>query len=193
MKLFITFILILTTVLRAQSQDVIHLLSNERIEAKITEVTGSWIKYKRFDNLDGPLFSVPQKEVQKVVYANGTEQTFREPVDKYGRSYEKNMKKYKHRKVGGAIMTSLGGALAIAGIPVMLNNNVYPGMAMMTAGIGVMVPGTIMLGTMNKYRKRAEEIGPSASFSPTVIQTSEFAGANLKTGTAAGISLSFRF
>ena len=54
------------------SQDIITTKSGEDIKAKITEVTQTEIKYKKFDNLEGPIFSILKSEVIMIVYENGT-------------------------------------------------------------------------------------------------------------------------
>ena len=40
------------------------------------EVTTSEIKYKKFDNLDGPTFSILKSEVLIIRYKNGTKDVF---------------------------------------------------------------------------------------------------------------------
>jgi len=54
------------------AQDVITLKNGDEIKAKVTEMTSSEIKYKRFDNLDGPTVVVAKTEVFAINYENGT-------------------------------------------------------------------------------------------------------------------------
>ncbi len=58
------------------SQDIITKKSGEDISAKITEVTQTEIKYKKFDNIEGPIFSVLKSEVIMIRYENGTKDIF---------------------------------------------------------------------------------------------------------------------
>ena len=53
------------------AQDVITLRSAEQIRAKVTEITPMEIKYKRFDNLDGPTITVSRADVFAITYENG--------------------------------------------------------------------------------------------------------------------------
>lgn len=66
---------ILTAALFATSsyaQDVISLKSGNKLSAKILEINTSEIKYKRFDNPNGPTYVVSKSDIQKIVYENGT-------------------------------------------------------------------------------------------------------------------------
>ena len=54
------------------AQDVITLRNGNEVKAKVTEINSSEIKYKRFDNLDGPTVVVPRDEVFVINYENGT-------------------------------------------------------------------------------------------------------------------------
>ena len=54
------------------SQDTIKTKTKECISAKILEVTTTEIKYKKFDNLDGPTFTIPKSDVSMIRYKNGT-------------------------------------------------------------------------------------------------------------------------
>lgn len=58
------------------AQDTIITNANDRISSKILEVTTSEIKYKKMDNLEGPLFSIFKSDVAKIIYANGTSDVF---------------------------------------------------------------------------------------------------------------------
>lgn len=54
------------------SQDLITKKNGEEIKAKILEVTQNEIKYKNFDQQNGPLFTIPKYEIFMVRYENGT-------------------------------------------------------------------------------------------------------------------------
>ncbi|HUI29965.1 MAG TPA: hypothetical protein VLX91_07090 [Candidatus Acidoferrales bacterium] len=73
MKTFwlITFILSIT-VATACAQDIIVLKSGVEIKSKVIEITPTEIKYKRFDNLDGPTIVIAKTDVTVIKYKNGT-------------------------------------------------------------------------------------------------------------------------
>ena len=58
------------------SQDVITLKTGEDISAKIVEVGLTDIKYKKFDNIDGPSFTILKSDVLMTRYKNGTKDVY---------------------------------------------------------------------------------------------------------------------
>jgi hypothetical protein len=70
-KLSILFLL-MTWAFTVHAQDVITLKNGNEIKAKVTEISSSEIKYKRFDNLEGPTVVVPKSDVFAINYENGT-------------------------------------------------------------------------------------------------------------------------
>jgi hypothetical protein len=60
----------------AFAQDVIIKLSGEELLAKVLEITLAEIKYKRFDNLEGPTISILKSNVFLIKYENGTQEVF---------------------------------------------------------------------------------------------------------------------
>lgn len=80
MRTFFTTILMLCSAI-IMAQDVIITKDSERIDAKIEEVSNEQIKYRKKDNLSGPLFVMFTSEIQSVLYQNGEVQIF-EPVKK---------------------------------------------------------------------------------------------------------------
>ncbi|MBO9594130.1 MAG: hypothetical protein J7599_14585 [Niabella sp.] len=60
------------------SQDTITVKSGEDIQAKVLEVTKTEIKYKKYDNQNGPTFTMDKSEVSMIRYENGTKDLFRE-------------------------------------------------------------------------------------------------------------------
>ncbi len=59
-------------------QDTLTTKSDEEIQAIILEVGVYEIKYKKFDNQDGPTFSILKTEVASIRYQNGTKDVFNE-------------------------------------------------------------------------------------------------------------------
>ncbi len=46
-----------------------------RILAKVLEINQRDVKYKKFDNPDGPLYIIDRKDVSRIIYSNGTVDT----------------------------------------------------------------------------------------------------------------------
>lgn len=62
------------------AQDLIFIKPhNSTIEAKVIEITEDQIKYKDFNNLDGPIRTIDKSDVSKIVYENGIEEEFKVP------------------------------------------------------------------------------------------------------------------
>lgn len=86
--LFLATILIISNL--SYSQYMITKKTGEDISAKILEVTSSEIKYKKTDNLDGPLFSILKSEVLIIRYKNGTKDVFNDIKSEISVSEQKN-------------------------------------------------------------------------------------------------------
>lgn len=72
-----SFILILFMLnISIYAQDVIFTVNKEEIPSKIEEINIETISYKKFDNLDGPLYHIKKTDVQKIVFENGNIETF---------------------------------------------------------------------------------------------------------------------
>jgi len=70
------------------AQDVITLKTGEEIKAKVEEISSSEVKYKRFDNLNGPTIVIEKAKVFAINYENGTREVFNvieEPTVKEGK------------------------------------------------------------------------------------------------------------
>lgn len=62
--------LIFSSLLKAQ--DLIYLNNGLKFEAQVKEITTSEIKYKNFNNPEGPTYVISQKDVLFIEYKNGT-------------------------------------------------------------------------------------------------------------------------
>lgn len=60
------------------SQDLIIKKTGDEIKSKVLEVNSTEVKYKKFDNLNGPTFSLEKSDVFIIKYENGTKDVFNE-------------------------------------------------------------------------------------------------------------------
>lgn len=67
---FFLFFILLSDFLSAQ--DKIYLYDNSVIQAKVSEVGMKEIKFKKWENLNGPDYILPKTEIVMVIYENGT-------------------------------------------------------------------------------------------------------------------------
>ncbi|MCR4995256.1 MAG: hypothetical protein K6A32_07800 [Bacteroidales bacterium] len=75
MKKFLFLFLFLCPVF-ASAQDVIVKTDGSTIISKVTEITGTEVKYKKFSNLEGPTYSLLKSEIQVINYENGEKESF---------------------------------------------------------------------------------------------------------------------
>ena len=62
--------------LTVNAQDIIVTRDGQRIDAKITEVSSSEVRYKEWNNQDGPTFVLRADEMNTIIYQNGTVKTY---------------------------------------------------------------------------------------------------------------------
>lgn len=80
-RLFLFFSAIACGTASAAAQDLIVKSDSTRIEARVTEITPSEVRYKRFSNPDGPTYVLPYAGIEYIRYANGE-------TDYYGALFE---------------------------------------------------------------------------------------------------------
>jgi hypothetical protein len=75
MKNLIKSLLILMPTL-VSAQDVLYKTDNSKQEVKVTEINGTSVKYKEFNNPDGPLYIISKNEIALIIYQNGKHEVF---------------------------------------------------------------------------------------------------------------------
>jgi hypothetical protein len=76
-KIILTTLTTIFTLTLCFSQDMITTRSGESIQAKVLEVSQTEIKYKKFDNPEGPVYWILKSVVLMVKYENGTVDVFK--------------------------------------------------------------------------------------------------------------------
>ena len=71
-KIYFCLPAILTSVLQLSAQDIITKCNGEEIEAKVTEIGDTQIKYRKYENAQGPLYTLPASEVFLIRFEDGT-------------------------------------------------------------------------------------------------------------------------
>ena len=59
-----------------KAQDTLSMKSGEYILVKVIEVSTAEVKYKKLDNLNGPVFSMLKSDLLMIKYENGTKEDF---------------------------------------------------------------------------------------------------------------------
>lgn len=76
MKPLLLLTLLLALVVTAHAQDLLTKRNGDEVLVRVLEITPTEVKYRRFDNPDGPLISVWKADVFMIRYANGTKDVF---------------------------------------------------------------------------------------------------------------------
>jgi len=76
MKKFILILISVFLFTAVNAQDVIFKKNGDEINAKVEEVGVNEVKYKKFDNQDGPLYTLLKSEIFMIKFANGTKEVF---------------------------------------------------------------------------------------------------------------------
>lgn len=76
MRTVVSMILTFGLFMSAYAQDLITKKNGEDIKAKILEIGQSEIKYKKFENLSGPIYSISISDILIIRYENGTNEVF---------------------------------------------------------------------------------------------------------------------
>lgn len=58
------------------AQDIVILKNGTSIDAKVLEVDDNSIRYKKFDNPEGPTYTAKKDNISEIRYKNGTKETF---------------------------------------------------------------------------------------------------------------------
>lgn len=74
------------------AQDKIYRQNGKIVEAKIIEVSSSEIRYKEYNNPNGPIYVLEADRIKKIVYENGKEEKFEDNL-KDPERYEGQLKK----------------------------------------------------------------------------------------------------
>ena len=74
--LLISTLLTLFIGANVSGQDVIVKKNGDEIKAKVEQVLDNEIKYRKFENLTGPIYSLTKAEIFMIKYENGTKAMF---------------------------------------------------------------------------------------------------------------------
>jgi len=76
MKQILLAIIAIQISLISLAQDVIVTKEGKKINSKVTEIGENEIKYKNFENLDGPVYTMKKSNISTILYENGQVDVF---------------------------------------------------------------------------------------------------------------------
>lgn len=77
MKKTISILVMLFTVSASFAQDVILKKTGEEVLCKVFEIGSTEIKYHKWENLEGPIYTIKTMEVTRITFENGTEEVIK--------------------------------------------------------------------------------------------------------------------
>ena len=75
-KFFFTLFVVVIIVPLVSAQDIITLKNGDDIQAVVQEIGDVEIKYKKFENLNGPNYTLKKSDVFMIRYENGSKDVF---------------------------------------------------------------------------------------------------------------------
>ena len=163
-------LIILTTLLLSGvyvfSQDIIVSKDSKRIDAKVLEVNINDIKYRDWDNQDGPIYTILKSNIASIIYQNGKVETFsnaQQPTSPekqlpnapggmtltmFQSMGDRAQHNYFAQHVGGNMFKTFhsGVKLKRAGIGLLI-----PGLAMSVAGLALVIYGSVEYSSSSNY------------------------------------------
>jgi len=75
-NLLLLIVLIMSLSIKVDAQDTLRMKSGENFKVKVIEVGTTEVKYKKIDNLNGPIFTILKSDLLMIGYENGTIDNF---------------------------------------------------------------------------------------------------------------------
>jgi len=148
--------------------------------------------------------------------ANRTRKSSRQPMDKWGRTEAQNRAMKKKKVKTGAVLLGVGTLVAGAGGALIgiyaMNGSTSSttvgsgtrrsrtfttfglGLIFSAGGTAMLVSGAVILGTSNKFIKRANELANGkASFSPSIMNIHSYSGTSINSQAGYGLSFNYKF
>ncbi len=74
-----------------KAQDIIVKTDKSEIKSKVVEITETSIKYKKWENVEGPIYNVSKNEVFMIVYANGKRDMIKQADQQLTKQNQQNL------------------------------------------------------------------------------------------------------
>ena len=155
--------------LQSYAQDVIHVFDQRPIEAKVLEITDDYVRYKTFDNLEGPDYRMSVARIVRIVFENGTEKVFSQASPFASRYYGPVRYRRGHfydgyGRIGRERLDDMG--IALYGSEYRkARNQTYWGFSLTTLGSALIVTSLIGSSMIRDYNRTCSGLDSSWSIS----------------------------
>jgi len=92
-KTLLLSVILIGMLVTAKAQDVIILTNGDEIKAKVLEIDLSTVKYKKFENLNGPNYFIEKQKVFMIKYENGSKDVITDQTNNKAVAPENNSAK----------------------------------------------------------------------------------------------------
>ncbi|MDR1698257.1 MAG: hypothetical protein LBR75_00320 [Prevotellaceae bacterium] len=131
----------------ATAQDIITKKDGSELQAKVTEVTQTEIKYQRFDNLSGPVYTMPKSEIFMIKYQGGMKDVFGMETQAATQSVETQKSEVAPTLcLGLRTHSTLTIYQTLSQTDQPLYNQFKRGNTMNKVGTAIMIPGCVLAG-----------------------------------------------
>ncbi len=143
------FSLLLAVIVSAtmMADDIIVTKDSQRINVKIEEVTLDVIKYRRSDNLNGPLYTLPKSDISSILYENGLVEAFQTKLSRNSKSKNGNYDPMATLETYHGMIYQNGKALTYKEYATLLNKLCPTAYEQYTIGKNLSTTGWAFLGT----------------------------------------------
>ena len=134
MRFFISLALLSSFIVSVSAQDVLIKRNGDELEVKVIEVLIESLKYKKYSNMDGPLYTMSKTDVFMIKYENGDKEMLADFQVSESQSSQARLKSDR-----SAAYVEFGGKSVIASVQyevVCINQNNYKLGARIGIGLG---------------------------------------------------------
>ena len=131
------------------SQDLIIKKNGDEIESVVVEITESNIKYRKYTNSDGPIYSILKSEVFMIKYKNGEKDIFNEEKAKteiYSGELRIDFTSFGNKYWQGEDKISKSEFKSVISKNIEAENSYLIGSSLRTTGLIFIIPSSIVLG-----------------------------------------------
>jgi hypothetical protein len=136
---------------KSDSCDVVVTYWGEEITCKVVELNETMVKYRNCTKLDGPLVSIPKRNIASILYANGERIVLRPPVQTSATEKHESLKD-QNRYLPIDVVGIIGLTVGIISIPIWWFIN--PGTGLIAGGVAIVLGIIGLIRTAKRNRKR---------------------------------------
>ena len=146
-RFFLILLAVIGLEIIADAQDIIVTKKSERIDAKVLEININDVKYKDWNNQDGPTYTILKSDIASIIYQNGKVETFSNFTQRPQQSNNNQLMDYGDPSMTLSQFKSMSDDEQDKYFE-KYGGNIYEtfhsGMKLRNAGDGLLVPGIIL-------------------------------------------------